>query len=195
MNHILNVSTAARFASQGIMLNWAKRNLDIETYKKIKKSYKDIIKYTVIVSVALLIMVTIAILSAFSIQASRQSSYDTWKNGHVSGDKVWYINNIKYEVNLIDYGYDPANFSDRDDFRVYLDEDGNVLKILSDADVNHFLEDDIVAYAMVGSLIFMLVVLLCIHTPIACKTYGKTWRKYGSWYQKADLSNDRFILG
>ena len=194
MSHMLNISTASNFASQAIMLNWAKKSLDAEVYKKIKKSYSDIIKYTVIVLLVLIVIDFIAIMSASSIQASQQSYYDTWKRGHVSGDTVWYINNIKYEVSLSDYGYDPVNFSDGDIFRVYLDGDGNVLKISSDADVNKFLEDDIMAVAMVGGLILMLVVFLCIHLPIAYNTYGKIWRKYATWYQKADLKYDTFTL-
>ncbi len=194
MNHMLNVSTAARFVSNHIKLDWAKNNLDAETYMKIKKSYNDIIKYTLIVTLTLTVIVFIAITAAFSIQDSVRSEYDTWKRGHVSGNTVWYIKNVKYEVEMSDYGYNSTDFAEGDFFRVYLDENGEVLKILSDEDVNKTLEDNLAAIAMVGSLLFMLIVLLCIHLPIAINTYGKLWRKYGVWFEKADLKSNKFTI-
>lgn len=194
MSYLSNAATAANILSNHTKLEWAKWNLDAGTYGKIKKSYNDIIKYTVITTVILTIIVFIAITMAFSAQASVRSAYSTWKIGHASEDKVWYINNIKYEVNMSDYGYDAANFSVGDNFRVYLDQNDEVIKISSDDDVNKLMEDDLVAVVMVGSLLFMIVVLLCIHVPIAFNTYGKIWRKYGVWFEKADVNNDIFIV-
>ena len=194
MNHMLNVSTTANFLSNQVKLEWAKRNLDTDTYNKIKRSYNSVIKYTLIVTLVLVVMIFVAITMAFSAQASVHSAYDTWKKGHVSGNIVWYINNDKYEVELSDHGYNPADFSDGDIFRVYLDESGSVIKILSDNDVNKTMEDNIAAIVMVGSLIIMIIVLLCIHLPIAINTYGKIWHKYGIWFGKADLGRDKFII-
>lgn len=194
MNHMMNVSTAARFQAFHIMLDWAQKNLDAETYAKIKKSYKDVIKYTLIVVLVLFIFMLAAMITAFSVRNSARSTYDTWKTGHVSGNKVWYIDNVKYEVELSDYGYYPADFMDRDLFRVYLDHNGNVIKIQAEADVNKMMEDYMVPVVMLGSLFLMISIILCIHVPIAMKTYGRIWRKYGVWFEKADLRTDTFTL-
>lgn len=118
MNRLMHTSTVARFKSDKLKLDWAEKNLDADTYNRIKKSYNDIIKYTLIVTIALLIIVFIIIVSAFCIQDSARSTYDTWKRGHVSGDKLWYINNEKYEIELSYYEVDPVDYSDGDIFRV-----------------------------------------------------------------------------
>lgn len=193
MSYLSNAATAANMLSTRTKLKWAEMHLDADTYGKIKKSYNDIKKYTVIVTLILVVSVFIAITMAFSVQASVRSDYDTWKAGHVSEDKVWYINNVKYEVELSDYGYNAADFSVGDNFRVYLDKNDKVVKISSDDDVNKLLEDDLAAVVMLGSLLFMIVVLLCVHVPIAFNTYGKIWRKYGLWFEGSD-SEETFII-
>lgn len=179
--------STVQFSDNNKKLLWAKCNLDSEIYKEIEQSYRKIIKCTLIVFLTIVIICFIVISFAFYIQDSVHSAFDEWKQGHVSGDIVWYINNEKHQINLSDYGYDSANYFDGDYFRIYFDKEGYIVKITPDKEVNKVLEDYLAVIAMIGSIIFMLFAILCIHLPIAFHTYGKMWRRFSVWYDKGSL--------
>ena len=186
----MDIITLLRFASNQKKLNWAKRNLDENTYKKVEKSYKDIIKYTVIILLVLILISFIAIGS--QIDTMDKYSSDRTRTAHVSGEKIWYIQNDKKEINLSDYGYNYKDYSEGEQFIVYLDKDYNVINISPLKDAKN--EKNRPAVIMVGSLILSIIVAVCIFVPIAYNTFGSNWYKFNRWYDKADFSNDKFTI-
>lgn len=190
MNQLLYISTLFRFFNNIVMLNWAKENLDNDTFKIIQKSYKDIKKYTVIIMVLLMLTYSVVLLPQISI--IDKYSADLTRQGHVSGKKVWYIKNDKKELNLSDYGYNYNDYKENDKFVVYLDKNYNVKDIAPLEEVQN--EKNKPFIIMIGGIVLIIFIILFIYVPIAYNTFGKAWGQFNRWYEKANLKEDKFIL-
>lgn len=182
--------TLATFESNKMSLMWAKENLNKDIYIKIEKSYEDIIKYTVIVMVVLILIYFIVVLTQVSTMDKYSS--DSTRTAHVYKDKIWYIQNDKKEINLSDYGYNYKDYSENEQFIVYLDKDYNVINISPLKDVQN--EKHSPAIIMVLGLVLIIIIILCIYVPICYNTFGRNWRKFCKWYNNGNLNQEKFEL-
>lgn len=172
----------------GRRLSYAREYCDKSTYERIYKSYKKTLGYSVIFILLLLIGYTIMLVT--QIPTMDKYASDNVRPGHVSGNTVWYIQNDKHEIKLTDYGYNETDFNDNEKFVVYLDKDNHVIGIAPDKIAKK--ERELPFVLMICGLFLMIVMILCIWTPISYKTFGKDFRTFNKWYRHANLDQDRF---
>jgi len=116
---------------------------------------------------------------------------DAYRTGHVSGEKIWYIQNDKKELKLSDYGYDYQEFQDNEDFIVFLDKNNQVTSIVPQKEKNFEmnLPGIVMASILIGSIILLLIYMF-----VCYKTFGKAWHKFSVWYDKTDNLSEKFTL-
>lgn len=185
-------SALVNVSEQRSRLKYLENNVqDPVLVKKVKKSYKSIIWITILILFILIGIFTAMILNLESTYG-KYTSQNT-RTGYLSGEKVWYVENIKRELTLSDYGLDYNNFNNGSTFTIVLDKENNVIEVLDkekfDAEKNKKI------YLIVGMLPLSLIVLL-LTVPLSKKTYGKAWSQYGKWYynKSKGLDNGEFNL-
>lgn len=192
---ITMMNTLLTFTNHHLMLKWAEEHLDAPTYQRILKSYKAVIRNCAIIIVAWLILLCGAVFWAFSAQSAYMSDYSSIRTGRVQGDTIYYIDNIKYEINPSDYGYNTADYSAGSKFRIYFDQNDKIVRIRPEAEVNSLMEDDLLwIVILLGGGLILPIVLLVIFVPVALKTFGRDWHAYGIWYQRHDAVETQFKL-
>lgn len=159
----LAFSSAVNFYEISKILDYCEKHSSKETYSAVKKSVKK-----TIISILILLVAFIAIF-AFGIihfdkkidshTTSNNITYSHEKIGHVGNGVVWYIDNVKYEIDISDFGYDINNYEYGTDFNVYLDENHKVVDVNPIIKGNSTAADNM-AWWLVGSLITICIILI-----------------------------------
>lgn len=158
----LAFSTAVNWYNIVQMLDYCKKHSSSETYLAVMKSFKrtmisilTILFIFVIIFVAGIIHFDKAINSKVT---TNNISYSLEKTGHVGNGVVWYIDNIKYEIDPSQFGYDINHYDKGTDFYIYLDENHNVVDVKPvDKSIT---ASDKMALWLVGSLFSICFILI-----------------------------------
>lgn len=179
---LTSIGTSMQFAAHKLALNYAKENLPQAEYQKIKNSYDRIFKKSIlficIVCLPVIIACTLVIIEApFSKAVSNQVS-DKYIDARVDydGNFYWTSDSRVYEYPLVNYGLAADNYEFGDKVRVYLDESNGVIDVTPVPEYNARLIEMIAA--LVCLFVVPTILIVCIHLPIAKRTYGKPWYNF-----------------
>lgn len=165
---------------------YARKHCDQKTLERIISSYNKIFKYTLITLLVLILAYGIAVSLAYA--KFDNHSADSTRIGRVNGEIIWYVQDIKREIKLSDYGYNSLDFNDNDKFTVFLDKENNVIDI--EPERSEFSGPPVV---MVGGLILMIIIMFT-YIPICYNTFGKDYRTFVRWYNETKPENEKFTF-
>ena len=161
--NILAVSSILNFGEIGRMLDYCKKHSSEETYSIVIKSYKKTIISTLILIFILLFIFIGGIIYFDKAKESKITtnniSYSSVKRGHIGNGVVWYIDNVKYEIDISDFGYNISDYEKETNFDIYLDENHNVVDVKPVIKGNLTSTDKFVWW-IVGSLVSMCIILI-----------------------------------
>jgi hypothetical protein len=196
MDKMLTASTAFRGVEIKKKLDYLKKHSSKETYDKVAKSFH---KTELIIIVICIISVIIQSIEFDYFNKKINSkinenniSFSYEKTGHVLSGVLYYIDNEKYEIDMSEYGYDINDYEDRTDFRIYLDENHNVVDIIP-VNKNEITITEKFANWTVGHIIFFVIVMLIFYFW-SRKTMNKEWIKYCNWL-KTKADNEEWYNG
>lgn len=189
---ILGMGSLINFLEQNEMIKYLEANIqDRIIVDSVKKSYKKTLIITTIVTLILLGVFAVVMVS-YVPKMDKYSAQNT-RPAHVSGNKVWYFENAKHELSLLEYGYGISDYQDGDKFIVILDRNNNVVELMPQTEFD--LMQNSMLFNIFGMIPVMIIVLL-ITIPIGRKTYGKEWYQYGKWYKSfmSGKTKEKFTL-
>ena len=158
----LAFSAVMNFRDIAQMLDYCKKHSSEETYTSVIKSFKK-----TVISILIILLVLILVFAGGMLHFGKEIdskitannvSYSFEKTGHVGNGVVWYIDNVKYEIDISDFGYDINDFEEKTDFRIYLDDAHRVVDISPVTKGNT--ASDKMLYWIIGSMISMCAVLI-----------------------------------
>lgn len=179
------------------MLDYCKKHSSKKTYKLVAKSFKK-----TVVSIIAILFFLITIFAIGAIYFSKRVDEKVTKNninysfekiGHVGNAVIWYIDNVKYEIDISNFGYNIDDYEHGSDFYVYLDENHNVV------DITPIVKSDITAtdkmiFWLLGSLISMCIILITFTIWVR---YSKSklnpmreWVAFTTWFKNKPENED-----
>ncbi|MBE5962243.1 MAG: hypothetical protein E7256_12840 [Lachnospiraceae bacterium] len=184
-----SLSANTRTTKRNVAL--CKQHCTPETYEKVMKSLKKLNRCTATIVITILAILGASLIH-FAIKSdsqvnTNQISYSTEKVGHLSENTVWYINNIKYEIDITQFGYSTGAYADGTDFRVYLDDNGNVIDLIPIIK-GELTASDQMALCMVIGLFMMCFVpiswAIWVRKSKSKLNPGREWFLFLTWLQK-----------
>lgn len=178
------------FPQYELALKWAENNLPEKKYHQIYKSYKALLKWTLIIAICcipIIIAFTMILVNApFSTKAQINAmpygaTECIFARADYDGNFFWTSESKKYEYAFADYGLLPAEFRFGDKVKVYIDESNNVIEVNKIEDGLDIRELEVII-AIIGAFLVPIFIICCVYMPIAYNTFGKPWRNFiKSW--------------
>lgn len=184
---LTGLSGTLGFKAHKFALLWAKENLPEEKYQEICKSYHAILKWTAIFILVcwLPIIITFSSLVFNSPISKRTEAENTPENAtsyvlarvDYDGNFYWTHDSQKYEYPLKNYSLSPNEYEFGDNVKVFLDDAQNIVEVTA-VEKGFTVREMEVLIGVLGGILVPVLLMLCIHVPIAYHTYGKPWRMF-----------------
>lgn len=173
-----------RLAEQRRALERAKSSLPPSQYAEVKAAYDKLWKYTllfIVVCIIPIVVISVCIMCGAPFSKSvEESTRPKEATGYVTarvdydGNFWWTFDSSVYEHSLEDYGLSAEDYEFGDSFKVYTDDNQNVIKI--DVEDKSGKTREIEAYiGVIGGFVIPVLLIVCIYYPIARRTFGKKW--------------------
>ena len=179
MDMIQETSEAIKIANDAFATAAAKRLLDQESYEKCMRAKNRAFLISLTVTLVMLFVMLLLIMP-------RIIAYDSFmdhtlrKQGHIHGDVFWYIDSTgKVELGLDEIGIPEEQRYDRNDLIVYLDENEDILDIIT----GHIGDPELPLLGYISGLCAGAVAII-IAVLIIRETVGGPWMAFLRYYQK-----------